>query len=261
VVRGKLQPIRRLVRKAYREIAPDSVSHDSTVLPAKHLRFCGAEFKDNGYFLASAKAEAERLIEQNHLSQRSRILDLGCGVGRLPIGILGRGLEIGSYLGIDVDERSIRWCKKYIQSKHPQFQFQHTNARNALYNPNGAELDTHLRLPFEDGSADIIYMYSVFSHMLTDDIRLYTREFKRVLAQGGSVFLTAFVEDNVPDVVENPAGYKMAWNGALHCVRYNLAFLRRLFTQAGFQFANFVHGLETDGQSAIYLVHSPIEIV
>jgi SAM-dependent methyltransferase len=256
VASGALQPIRRLVRKAYREIAPDRVLHHSTILPAKHLRFCGVEFKDNEYFLNSAKAEAERLTARNHLSQHSRILDLGCGVGRLPIGILAKGLEIESYWGVDVDERSIRWCKKYIESKHSKFQFQHTNARNALYNPKGAELDTHFRLPFDDGSVDIIYMYSVFSHMLTDDIRLYTREFKRILAMGGSAFLTAFVEENVPDVVENPVGYKMAWNGALHCVRYNSAFLSGLFKQAGFQVANFDHGLETDGQSGIYLVHS-----
>jgi len=256
VANGALQPIRRLVRKAYREIAPDSVLHGSTILPAEHLRFCGAEFKDHEYFLNSAKAEAERLIEQNHLSRHSRILDLGCGVGRLPIGILAKGLEIESYWGVDVDERSIRWCKKHIQSKYSKFQFLHTNARNALYNPKGTEVDKHFRLPFDNGSADIIYMYSVFSHMLTDDIRLYTREFKRVLALGGSVFLTAFVEDNVPDVVENPIGYKMAWNGPLHCVRYNLAFLRGLFTHAGFQLANFVHGRETDGQSAVYFVHA-----
>jgi SAM-dependent methyltransferase len=226
------------------------------ILPAKHLRFCGAEFKDNEYFLVSAKAEAERLIKQNHLSRDSRILDLGCGVGRLPIGILAKGLEIKSYCGIDVDERSIRWCKKHIQSKHHQFQFQHTNARNALYNPKGAEVDTKLRLPFDDQSLDIIYLYSVFSHMLIGDVRIYAREFKRVLRQDGSVFLTAFAEDNVPDVVENPVGYKMRWNGPLHCVRYNLAFLSGLFTDAGFRLANFVHGRETDGQSAIYLVHS-----
>jgi SAM-dependent methyltransferase len=251
-----LQPIRRLVRKAYREIAPDSVMHDSTLLPAKHLRFCGAEFKDNAYYLASAKAEAGRLIQQTHLSRSSRILDLGCGVGRLAIGILAKGLEIGSYWGIDVDERSVRWCKKYIQCRDSKFQFEHTNVRNALYNPGGAKVDAKLRLPFDDQSLDIIYLYSVFSHMPTDDIRFYTREFKRVLALSGSVFLTAFVEDNAPNVVENPAGCKMAWKGPLHCVRYNFVFLRDLFTDAGFQIANFVPGRETDGQSAIYLIHS-----
>src|SRR5439155_16670637 len=153
-------------------------------------------------------------------------------------------------------ERSIRWCKKYVQSRHPKFQFQHTNARNALYNPKGAALDKHLQLPLGDRSVDIIYLYSVFSHMLADDIRLYTREFKRVQSFGGSVFLTCFVEENVPNVVENPIGYRRTWSGALHCVRYDFAFLRSLFTDSGFHLDNLVYGRETDGQSAVYLVHA-----
>ena len=251
-----LQPIRRLLHEAYRELAPDYVLHGSAVLPAKHLRYCGHKFKDDEYFLASAKAEAERLVKQTNLSRQSRILDLGCGVGRLPLGIIAKEFEIESYWGLDVDERSIRWCKKHIQPEHPNFQFLHTDVRSERYNPKGTKSCTTFRLPFDDQSLDIIYSYSVFSHMLTEDVRIYTGEFKRVLAPSGSAFLTAFVEDNVPDVIENPVGYKMAWNGVLHCVRYNGTFLSHVFTNAGLQISNFVYGQETDGQSAFYLAHS-----
>ena len=251
-----LQPIRRLLHDTYRAIAPDCVVRGSAILPAKHLRFCGDKFKDDEYFLNSAKAEAQRLVEQTSLSPQSRILDLGCGVGRLPLGIIAQGLQVESYWGLDVDKRSIGWCKKYIQLQHPKFQFLHTDVWSARYNPKGTILSSTFRLPFDDQSFNIIYLYSVFSHMLTDDVRIYTGEFKRVLAPSGYVFLTVFVEDNVPDVVENPAGYKMAWNSVLHCVRYNITFLTQVFTDAGFRISNFVYGRETDGQSAIYLAPS-----
>ena len=251
-----LQPIRRLLHDTYRALAPDCVVHGSAILPAKHLRFCGNKFKDDEYFLNSAKAEAERLVEQTSLCPQSRILDLGCGVGRLPLGIIAKGLQVGSYWGLDVDKRSICWCKEHIQLEHPKFQFLHTDVWSARYNPKGAILSATFRLPFDDQSFDIIYLYSVFSHMLTDDVRIYAGEFKRVLPLSGYVFLTAFVEDNVADVVENPVGYKMVWNSVLHCVRYNTTFLSQIFKDAGFQISNFVYGRETDGQSAIYLAPS-----
>lgn len=251
------QPVRRLLHHAYRQLAPDVVLRGSTVLPAKHLRFCGERFKNDEFFLDSAKAEARRLLRAVAGAPQSRILDFGCGVGRLPIGIIAEGLEGETYWGLDVDERSIHWCKQHIQQEHPNFRFLHTNVRNERYNPQGEELGATFRLPFEDHSFDIIYSYSVFSHMLIDNLRIYLGEFRRVLAFRGCVFLTAFVENDVPDVEENPAGYKMAWNSVLHCVRYNATFLSQVFAETGFAISDFVYGRETDGQSAIYLVHSP----
>jgi len=248
-----LQRVRGLLRNTYRELARDHVTLGSTVLPARHLRFCGDQFKSDEYFLASANAEAQRLVQECGLPKGGRVLDLGCGVGRLPIGILASGVDVGAYRGVDVDSRSIRWCKQHIESFHPRFHFIHTNVRNARYNPNGLPVNVSFHLPFGDHDFDAIYLYSVFSHMLPDDVRVYCREFRRVLAPEGVVFLTAFVEDDVPDVTENPVDYKMKGNGVLHCVRYKSLFLTELFAQAELGVAKFVHGMETDGQSALYL--------
>ena len=57
----------------------------------------------------------------------------------------------------------------------------------------------------------------------------------------------------VANTVENPVDYKMKGNGILHCVRYKSLFLTELFAQAELGVAKFVHGMETDGQSALYL--------
>src|SRR2546429_3861303 len=40
-----LQRVRGLLRNTYRELARDHVTLGSTILPARHLRFCGDQFK------------------------------------------------------------------------------------------------------------------------------------------------------------------------------------------------------------------------
>ncbi|HUV94981.1 MAG TPA: class I SAM-dependent methyltransferase [Anaerolineae bacterium] len=235
--------------------ASDTVLHDGLVLPAKHLRSCGRKFRHDEYFLASAQAEADRLVERLGLTASSRLLDVGCGVGRLALGILRRIGAIKAYRGIDVDKEAIRWCQWHITSQHPAFQFFPVNVEHPRYNPRGKKADTRFSLPFNDGEFDVIYVYSVLSHMLPKDIELYLAEFQRLLSPSGKVFLTAFVEEDVPKVAVNPTGYrKTKWVGPLHCVRYSKGFFESLLVGSGFRTEGFSYAAETDGQSAFYIV-------
>jgi SAM-dependent methyltransferase len=254
---GLIQPLRRVLADVYDELAPDHVVHGTTVLPARHLRFGGREFKDDRFFLASAQSEAQRLVRRCGLSTASTVLDIGCGVGRLPIGILDQVGDIRAYRGVDIQSKSIRWCKLHIGDAHPGFQFRRIDVRNRCYNPRGVPLNESFRLPFDDEAFDVIYLYSVFSHMLQDDVSVYLSEFSRLLAPGGRVFLTAFLEEGVPDVMENPSGYRMKWNGPLHCVRFDKSFFTKLVGDAGLRVSEFEYGQETDGQSAVYLSRMP----
>lgn len=249
--------VTRLGRRVVRLFASDTVLHGGVVLPAKHLRSCGRKFRDDEHFLASAQAEAERLVERLGLTASSRVLDVGCGVGRLAIGILRRMGAIRAYRGVDVDKEAIRWCRCHITGEHPAFQFFHVDVKHPRYNPSGRELDTRFVLPFDDGEFDVVYLYSVFSHMLPKDIKAYLAEFQRLLSPSGKVFLTAFVEDDVPKVVDNPAGYrKMRWVGPLHCVRYDRRFFESLLAGSGFGVEGFSYAAETHGQSAFYVARS-----
>ena len=248
-----IQPLRRVLVDVYGELVPDHTVRGTAVLPAKHLRFGGKEFKNDDFFLSSAHSEAQRLVRHCGLGKASAVLDIGCGVGRLPIGILDKVGDIQSYRGIDIQSKSIQWCKLRIESSHPSFQFQLIDVRNRCYNPSGSPINGSFKLPFDAGSFDIIYLYSVFSHMLEDDVSVYLGEFSRLLRSDGKVFLTAFLEEGVPDVMENPPDYRMKWNGPLHCVRFNLSFFTGLARGAGLRVSKFEYGRETDGQSAIYL--------
>ena len=124
--------------------------------------------------------------------------------------------------------------------------------KNVQYNPRGKQNMT--RLPLQNRTFDILYLYSVFSHLEIEDIRFYMKEFQRLLKPTGKIFLTGFIEENVPEVSINPPNYIMDWgNSPLHCVRYNKEYLTNIFRGYGFQVDKLKYGTETNSQSAIYL--------
>lgn len=244
---------RRLLRRARRMLRRGSVRHEGAVLPPRELRYCGRSFSDDAYFLASAVAEADRLRKHPGLGPETRLLEIGCGPGRLPIGLLHTGAPLGAYEGVDIDRRSIEWCRRHITRRSPAFRFHVVGARHDRYNPGGPEMDEHFALPFPDRSFDLVYLHSVFANLLEKDVRVYSREFARLLAPGGRVFLTMFVEEDVPSVTVNPEDYVMPTSGPLHIVRWERGYLERLFEEEGLGVERFDHRAGLGGQSEIYL--------
>ena len=184
------------------------------------------------------------------MNPKSRVLDVGCGQGRLPIGIIHAIGKI-DYLGVDVDFRMIDWCKHNIEKNYPSFKFKHLNFYNERYNPNGRMIN-HYPL-YTALEFDIIYLCSVFTHMTEEDMRIYLRDFSHILKKKGKIFFTAFVEDDVPDISINPENYCMKCSGALHIVRYRKDYLFNIIKEYGYSITDFSYGTEGDGQSAIYL--------
>ena len=92
----------RLVRGLVRALGIETVRHDGLILPAAHLRSGGAEFNDDAYFHTSARNEATRLVERLGVTAESRVLEGGCGGGRLPIGMLDSPCAGAEYSGLDV---------------------------------------------------------------------------------------------------------------------------------------------------------------
>jgi SAM-dependent methyltransferase len=238
---------------AARRLLPgaDHVRYRGCVLPPPEKRWCGPEFKDDAFLLRSAEAEAERLREMG-CGPASRVLDVGCGYGRLAIGLL-RVIGEVAYLGVDVHRGSIDWCRRHLE-RSSAFRFVWIDRENERYNPGGGAIDEAFRFPVETGTIDLAYLYSVASHLPEAHLRIYLAELARVLAPGGRVFLTAFVEEGVPPVAVNPPGYAFArCSGPLHVVRYERGHLDALVAAAGFRVDRFEHGVETDGQSGLYL--------
>jgi SAM-dependent methyltransferase len=133
------------------------------------------------------------LVELGRLRPDERVLDIGCGTGRVARPLTAY-LGKGSYDGLDIVGRSIAWCRRAYRD-FPSFRFHHADLFNRAYNCAGADIAAEYRFPFDDASFDFVLLTSVFTHMLAHDTRHYLREIARLLAPGGRVFITAFLLD------------------------------------------------------------------
>src|SRR5437867_11475071 len=126
-----------------------------------------------------------------------------------------------SLWGFDVVKEQISWCRKHIQRHHPSFRFADLDVANARYNPKGRPLAKDFRLPLPDGQADIVYFWGLLTNMEPEHMPIYVAETSRILREGGAIFLTAFVEKDVPSVSLNTDRYtNYECAGPLHVVRY-----------------------------------------
>jgi SAM-dependent methyltransferase len=215
---------------------------------------CGDQYADNRFFLESGRAEARRVVSKLGYRKNMRVVEIGSGVGRLATGLLR---EVGDveYWGFDPVPAWIDWCEKYIEGVHPSFRFMHIDVENENYNPDGAIMGEEFKFPLPDGHADIVYMWGVLTNMRLKDARNYISEISRLVRDGGRGFLTAFVEEDVPEETINPVDYvPYPCTVPLHVVRYEKEALFSIFDANGLAVEEFAHhGGSHPKQSEIYL--------
>ena len=69
--------------------------------------------------------------------------------------------------------------------------------------------------------------------MLSDDVEFYLEQLHKALGKKGVIYVTAFIEEDVPQIEENPEGYLDRHSvGPLHRVRYERAFFFDLFEKS-----------------------------
>lgn len=131
-------------------------------------------------------------LDVGELAPDGRVLDIGCGPGRIAARLTGH-LEGGSYEGFDVVPRSISWCQRKISARHPSFRFQLADIRNAQYNPTGSQEARAYSFPYPDREFDLALAASVFTHMRPGEIKRYVSEAARVLKPGGRLLASFFL--------------------------------------------------------------------
>lgn len=134
-------------------------------------------------------------IELGGLGPDERILDVGCGFGRLAVALTSY-IRNGEYTGLDLDARGIRWCRKHITPAHPNFWFAHADVANSHYNPRGRVSPAELRFPCANASVDVAFASSLFTHLLPPAADHYVWEMSRVLKPGGRAVATFFLLDD-----------------------------------------------------------------
>jgi len=190
----RLEDFRRYLHAAYIDLRLFVTGKNEPDLPPLRLRDVGAgDFRRIGEELAA-------LLVRHGLKPEHRVLDIGCGVGRVALP-LTRVLTSGTYDGFDIVKRWIRWCRRHITPAHPNFRFTHANIFNSHYNRVGVPA-SQFRFPYADASFDFAFATSVFTHLDLESARHYLREAHRVLRPGGTLLATFFLFD---DTVASPA--------------------------------------------------------
>lgn len=118
---------------------------------------------------------ADALIAEG-LSSNMKVLDLGCGSGRIS-NFLGNKIQLADYLGIDIIDELL----DYAKTKCPDnYRFEKV-------------LD--LTIPASNNYFDFGFCFSVFTHLYLTEVFLYLKEVDRTF-KPGSKFVFSFLELN-----------------------------------------------------------------
>ena len=119
----------------------------------------------------------------DYTKENDKILDIGCGSGRLYELFKGKKIE---YFGVDFAKKLIEIAKrKYLESENSE---EKPGINHPTFFPVNA-----LLLPFDSNFFDKVFSIAVFHHIPSKQKRLeYLFEIKRVLKPGGELFLTVW---------------------------------------------------------------------
>lgn len=168
---------RYLALRSGNEASPTA---DGVPLPPPQIRVrVGAGNEDAEGFLYMGRRSAEIVRgwladEGVELDSLERILDFGCGCGR--VARFWAELEGPQIEGCDVDPRLIAWCQGHLPFMRA--------VTNELEPP----------APYEDNSFDLIYAFSVFTHLPENLQHTWLRDLERMLRPGGWLLLTTHGE-------------------------------------------------------------------
>jgi len=178
----------RYLRNSLTDVTDLLSGRREELTPPKRLAFSvGGNFKRAG------EKFLQHFIELGGLKQSDRVLDAGCGVGRMAVPLTKYLNGQGIYEGFDIAAKSIDWCKKNITRKYPNFHFQLADIYNKRYNPRGKHTPSQYKFPYGDKSFDFVFLTSVFTHMLPQDIDNYLSEISRVLKPDKKCLVTFFL--------------------------------------------------------------------
>ncbi|HEX6178509.1 MAG TPA: class I SAM-dependent methyltransferase [Thermoanaerobaculia bacterium] len=143
-------------------------------------------------FVEIGRELAQTAITFGRISPSSRVLDVGCGYGRVAVPLLDHLVD-GRYDGFDISKGAIRWCQDHITARNARFRFLHADVRNRHYNARGHIEAEQFSFPYADNSMDHVFAASLFTHLMPGATRRYVEESARVLSTGGRFVASFFL--------------------------------------------------------------------
>jgi len=232
---------------------PSSIEgRDGLPVPAGFLRFLVAGTEDLNWFLHSGQRGAQTLVDVlarqgQTLGQFQKILDFGCGCGRVLRHL--KGMTGAEVYGTDSNPRVIQWCERYLG--FAQFRV------NSLKPP----------LPYPDNMFDLIYAFSIFTHLTQPLQARWMDELRRVLVPGGLLILTVHGDkcaEGLPpaDLLEYHKGKLVVRQpdvvGTNYCMAFHPEGYIRSVLARDFEVVDFIpEGAKGNPPQDAYLMRSP----
>jgi SAM-dependent methyltransferase len=120
------------------------------------------------------------------------VLDVGCGT-KFSEAILNNDIRIGSYTGVDVYADMVDFLSSSVSD--PRFSYHHADFHNALYNPTGEPMTARSDLGVGDRRFDVVWLFSVFTHLDPADYRTMLRMLRRYIRPEGRLFFTVYIDE------------------------------------------------------------------
>jgi SAM-dependent methyltransferase len=227
-----------------RQGAPDGMP-----LPPARLIYLvqGSYHLKDFYARGLAAAESIRSILKAsgvELVAGQRVLDFGCGCGRVIRHWQGRGLELH---GCDYNERLVAFCRRALPF--------------ARFSVNGLRM----ALPYPDAAFDLVYALSVVTHFDVDTEDFWLGELSRIVKPGGHLYITVQGTRRLHAMTPTERqlfekGERISVNagqaGSNDCYAYHPeAFVRRHFGRA-LTVVSFVPGGQADNGQDVCLLRT-----
>lgn len=153
------------------------------------------DFVGHSDFVATGDEFLGHFVSLAGLTPDQRVLDVGCGIGRMARPLSAFLTPPGSYDGFDINADGIAFCQERY-ARFPHFRFTHVDLHNARYHPQGARQASEFTFPYDDQAFDLAIATSVLTHLVTAESERYLHEIARVLVPGGRALITFFVLDS-----------------------------------------------------------------
>lgn len=157
----------------------------------------GDIFIGSGDFIEAGNKHLNLLVNHLELKKSDNVLDIGCGLGRTAIPLTTYLNKTSKYEGFDVVKKGITWCNSKIKKDFPNFNFKYIPLHNDLYNTS-SQTASQYKFPYDSNSFEVVFLFSVFTHMKISEIDNYLKEIHRVLKPKGKCLATFFLynDDN-----------------------------------------------------------------
>jgi SAM-dependent methyltransferase len=236
------------------DIVPRLIFPEYRALPPNHLRIRigvgNRIFNNQSHFLVHARDFWMFVFSEGIATMRADILDIGVGCGRWAhwlrdYNFRGRRFA-GTYVGVDIDEEAIAWCRGHYDPE--RFRFHLSSDTSVSYNHTTGAPSAY-RIPLADASFDLVFSNSLLSHLLEAELENYLRESYRLLKAGGAMMHSHFNIEHPPasygkrHTFQHRLGNAMIESEAQPeaAVAYHTDFLFALCRRIGFASSEIVH--------------------